>query len=85
VAFARRARVARAYPGLNVRELTTAEVWVYESLIPLVVAEEAVRTGRRLPPIAFREAILAAGGTEKDVLVAEAKAKLAAADRKGDE
>jgi hypothetical protein len=47
-------------------------------MIPLLDAEAAVRAGKPLSAYALRAAIRAAGGTETDVLVAEAKAKLAA-------
>ena len=51
---------------------------MYEGMIPLLDAEAAVRAGKPLSAYALRAAIRAAGGTETDVLVAEAKAKLAA-------
>jgi hypothetical protein len=52
---------------------------VYEALIPLVTAEEAVRDGRPLSPAAVRAAAVAAGATPEQVAVAEAKARLARA------
>lgn len=79
MAFRRRARVARFYPGIGVSTLSASEVMAYDGLISVIAAEDALREGRCQSPEEIGAAVAAVTGDELKGQVAAAKAKLARA------